>query len=51
MQPYIGKCKFNNCKHINEPECAIQAAVNEGGISIERFSSYLSILSKEDIYE
>lgn len=51
MQPFIGHCKFNNCKHINEPECAIQAAINEGVISIERFSSYLSILSKEDIYE
>ncbi len=51
MQPFIGKCKFNNCKHINEPDCAIQAAVNDGTISIERFSSYLSILSKEDIYE
>ena len=51
MQPYIGKCKFNNCKHINEPECAIQMAVKNNEISIERFSSYLSIMSKEDIYE
>lgn len=51
MQPLIGKCKFNNCKHINEPGCAIQAAVAEGSISEERFGSYLSILSNEDIYE
>ncbi|MCG9880969.1 MAG: ribosome small subunit-dependent GTPase A, partial [Bacteroidia bacterium] len=51
MQSYIGNCKFNNCKHINEPECAIQNAVRQGEISVERFSSYLSILSKEDIYE
>ncbi len=51
MQPFIGHCKFNNCKHINEPECAVQDAVKEGKISIERFSSYLSIMSKEDIYE
>ncbi|OYU94512.1 MAG: ribosome small subunit-dependent GTPase A [Bacteroidetes bacterium B1(2017)] len=51
MQPYIGTCKFNNCKHINEPNCAVQAAVAEGNISEERFSSYLSIMSHEDIYE
>lgn len=51
MQPFIGKCKFNNCKHINEPNCAIQEAVEKGLISMERFQSYLSILSHEDIYE
>ncbi|MBC7383144.1 MAG: ribosome small subunit-dependent GTPase A [Bacteroidia bacterium] len=51
MQPLIGKCKFNNCKHINEPDCAIQAAVVSGEISEERFSSYLSIISNQDIYE
>lgn len=51
MQPLIGSCKFNNCKHVNEPGCAIQAAVESGTISEERFSSYLSILNNEDIYE
>ena len=51
MQPILTQCKFNNCKHINEPQCAVQAAVNNGSISLERFNSYLSILSKEDIYE
>jgi ribosome biogenesis GTPase len=51
MQPLITKCKFNNCKHINEPNCAVQAAVASGAISEQRFSSYLSILSKVDIYE
>ncbi len=51
MQGYIGQCKFNNCKHLNEPECAVQAAVAAGNISEERFGSYLSIISNEDIYE
>ncbi|MBU3663364.1 MAG: ribosome small subunit-dependent GTPase A [Bacteroidetes bacterium] len=51
MQPLITKCKFNNCKHINEPNCAVQAAVASGAINEQRFSSYLSILSKVDIYE
>jgi ribosome biogenesis GTPase len=51
MQSVLTQCKFNNCKHINEPQCAVQAAVNNGIISLERFNSYLSILSKEDIYE
>jgi ribosome biogenesis GTPase / thiamine phosphate phosphatase len=51
MQPLIGQCRFNNCKHLNEPQCAVQAAVAEGKISEQRFGSYLSILSKVDIYE
>lgn len=51
MQPLIGQCKYNNCMHVNEPECAIQAAVASGQISEQRFSSYLSIISNQDIYE
>ncbi|MDP1727139.1 MAG: ribosome small subunit-dependent GTPase A [Bacteroidota bacterium] len=51
MQPLIGQCKYNNCMHVNEPECAIQAAVVAGQISEQRFSSYLSIISNQDIYE
>ncbi|MDZ4666502.1 MAG: ribosome small subunit-dependent GTPase A [bacterium] len=51
MQPIIGQCRFNNCKHINEPDCAIQEAVRTGQISEERFTSYLSMMSNEDIYE
>ena len=51
MQKILTNCRFNNCKHINEPNCAVQAAVEAGIISVERFSSYLSIMSKEDIYE
>lgn len=51
MQAILTQCKFNNCKHINEPNCAVQAAVEAGVISMERFNSYLSIMSKEDIYE
>lgn len=45
MKALIGGCRFNNCIHINEPGCAIKAAVQEGSISMERFESYIAILS------
>jgi len=51
MKSYIGKCKFNNCKHMNEPGCSIIKAVEENIISPERYNSYLSIMSHDDIYE
>jgi ribosome biogenesis GTPase / thiamine phosphate phosphatase len=41
----IQSCKFNNCMHINEPECAVQKAVIDGEISEERFTNYLAILA------
>jgi ribosome biogenesis GTPase len=44
MQPYISKCQFNNCLHINEPGCAVKAAVEEGEIDVDRYVSYATIL-------
>lgn len=45
----MNDCKFNNCLHVNEPKCAIIAAVENGEISPERYSSYLGILSGEEM--
>ncbi|MFM2386663.1 MAG: hypothetical protein RL660_1420 [Bacteroidota bacterium] len=38
-------CKYNNCIHVNEPQCAVQAAVREGQLHVERYESYLNILA------
>jgi ribosome biogenesis GTPase len=40
-------CKFNNCKHINEPKCAVLEALNEGEIAESRYISYRSMLESE----
>jgi ribosome biogenesis GTPase / thiamine phosphate phosphatase len=45
MKVLINDCKFNNCIHINEPGCAVKAAVAAGEVSMERFESYIAILS------
>ncbi len=44
MRRLINDCQFNDCMHINEPGCAIKAAVNTGAISADRYVSYLTIL-------
>lgn len=41
--PFAPQCRFNDCNHINEPQCAVQQAVNDGKISGERYYSYLSM--------
>lgn len=38
--PFLGQCKFHNCTHLNEPGCAIQAAVEAGDIHYTRFQSF-----------
>jgi ribosome biogenesis GTPase / thiamine phosphate phosphatase len=49
MRALMNNCKFNNCQHFNEPNCAIKQAVNDGVISEERYLSYLAI--KDSIEE
>jgi len=40
FRPYLGKCRFNNCKHIHEPDCAIIGAMEAGKISSVRLAYY-----------
>lgn len=44
MRAIMNACQFNNCMHINEPDCAVKTAVNNGGIATDRYVSYLTIL-------
>lgn len=44
MRELINDCQFNNCLHMNEPGCAVKAAVEEGSIYIDRYVSYCTIL-------
>ncbi|HYK77712.1 MAG TPA: ribosome small subunit-dependent GTPase A, partial [Daejeonella sp.] len=39
----MSQCKFHNCRHINEPGCAVLQAVENGEIEPSRYESYLSI--------
>lgn len=42
------QCKFNNCLHKEEPQCAIKKALEEDKISWTRYNSYLKILEGDD---
>jgi ribosome biogenesis GTPase len=44
MRLRIHDCQFNNCRHMNEPGCAVKSAVEEGAISIDRYISYCTLL-------
>ena len=44
------QCKFNNCLHLQEPQCAIKKALEEGSISPTRYQSYLQLLEEDTPY-
>ena len=35
------QCRFSDCQHGTEPDCAVKAAIEEGTLDIRRFESYL----------
>jgi ribosome biogenesis GTPase / thiamine phosphate phosphatase len=43
-----GECRFYNCLHLEEPECAVRKAVENGEIDFLRYRSYLNILEDEN---
>jgi ribosome biogenesis GTPase len=42
------ECRFNNCLHLDEPQCAVKKALEEGRISESRYLSYVQIVTGED---
>ncbi len=40
FRPFLGKCRFNNCKHLQEPDCAITEAMHAHKITPERLATY-----------
>ncbi len=42
------ECRFNNCLHLDEPDCAVRKAVETGEIDFLRYKSYLNIMDGDD---
>jgi len=45
FRPYLGQCRFHNCRHTSEPGCAIQAAARAGQIVAGRLENYCKLVS------
>jgi ribosome biogenesis GTPase / thiamine phosphate phosphatase len=42
--PWVSRCKYQDCRHLDEPDCGIQQAVTDGKISERRYQSYRGML-------
>lgn len=43
FSPYIGKCRYSDCNHVKEEECAVRDAVAAGKIAHSRYESYTAL--------
>ena len=43
---HLEYCKFNSCKHLNEPGCSVKEAVQSGKISESRYDSYVQFIEE-----
>ena len=43
FRPLLEQCRFADCTHAVEPECAVRAAVDAGSVSRERYESYVKL--------
>jgi ribosome biogenesis GTPase len=48
MRALIGQCKFHNCQHINEPNCAVKSELEAGSIYESRYWTYLQLMNNDE---
>ena len=46
FRPFLGRCKFNDCAHLEEPGCEVMAAADRGEISAQRLSFYQVLIEQ-----
>ncbi|MGB3591808.1 MAG: ribosome small subunit-dependent GTPase A [Nonlabens sp.] len=49
MQNLKQDCKFHNCLHLEEPKCAVKAAVEEGSVFQSRYDNYISLITDDEL--
>ena len=44
FRPWLGHCRFRDCRHVSEPDCAVAAACRQGKIGEQRLASYRALI-------
>lgn len=48
FKDFLGTCKFRDCKHLSDPDCALRDAVEQGKIHPIRFENYHRLIQSRD---
>jgi ribosome biogenesis GTPase len=46
IEPLLGRCRFLDCRHLAEPDCAVRAALEDGSIAADRYAFYQSLVAE-----
>jgi ribosome biogenesis GTPase len=46
LRPLLGQCRFRDCRHNHEPDCAVHAAVRSGDINSRRYAAFRSLCAE-----
>jgi ribosome biogenesis GTPase len=46
FRPYLPECRFADCRHLEEPDCAVRGAVSAGDVSPARYESYVRLMGE-----
>jgi ribosome biogenesis GTPase len=46
LRPLLGQCRFRNCRHDREPDCAIHAALKDGAIDARRYAAFRALCAE-----
>jgi ribosome biogenesis GTPase / thiamine phosphate phosphatase len=49
FRPFLDGCRFNDCRHVTEPGCAVRGAVESGAVGAERLESYCRLLAEVSV--
>jgi len=50
FRPYLGSCRFPDCRHLSEPGCAVKEALRAGAISECRMASYRDLMGRNQAF-
>jgi ribosome biogenesis GTPase len=48
LRPYINHCRFPNCTHTHEANCAVKDAVSDGWLDLRRYDSYCQLFAGDE---
>lgn len=48
FRPWLPECRFNDCRHLSEPDCGVKEALEKGDITESRYDSYRALLEEAE---
>ena len=51
IEPFVGQCRFSDCAHIKEPDCAVLGALERGDLMRSRHASYVRLYEEASAYK